>query len=54
MVFSTFFSTAEAPDPLVPLEATWRFPVAQAEEFDHLRNPGFNLIILFSLFLKRW
>ena len=25
-------------DPLAPIEATWRFPVAQAEEFDHRGN----------------
>jgi hypothetical protein len=27
-------------DPMAPLEATWRFPVAQAEEFDHRGNPA--------------
>lgn len=35
-----FTMSAVSPDPMVPMEATWRFPVADAEEFDHRDNPA--------------
>ena len=39
-----FTGSVVTPDPVAPLEATWRFSVADSEEFDHLGNPDHVII----------